>query len=495
MVNSNLLNVPSEEGMVTANRIVLRAPVIMLVLSAIAIPVEWRPWGSVPLDLSFEVPHFLVNIAGFLPVGFVLGGLGLLRASIIAALLSTFAEIGQFAMMYRDPSVSDVVANAIGGILGSAVSVHWRIRSPEVRITRWRATAAAGLAVALILGAWTTSGGAVNARGVTAPGTLEAHWKFDDVHGGEALDSSGHGLRGRFNNESKSVSGVLAGAVKLDSAKDYIKFSHSGALRLAGSMTISAWINSTSFPADDAAIVSQFRSDFGYQLDTTVDKGPRTIGFKLTNACGKLMARYGATPLTTGSWYHVAGVYDAEARTLDVYLNGELDNGILLGPVTRSQHSSRAAVYVGRRADLEGFSFAGSIDDVRIYSAALTKGEIVADMHGSVDRADFTRSRNPVISTTPDSCAVMSDAEDQNIPLAAAALGVLVAVACVGFWPSAGPLLYLVTSLAAGLLLLTVGPSTLPLFNLGMMSLVSLAGGASVAFSVRGRFPQRLRNE
>ena len=59
-------------------------------------------------------------------------------------------------------------------------------------------------------------------------------------------------------------------------------------------------------------------------------------------------------------WYHVAGVYDAEARTLDVYLNGELDNGILVGTATGTQRSSRSAVYIGRRSDLEGFEFAGS---------------------------------------------------------------------------------------------------------------------------------------
>jgi hypothetical protein len=58
-------------------------------------------------------------------------------------------------------------------------------------------------------------------------------------------------------------------------------------------MTVTAWIKSTSSPIDDAAIVSSIaspedRSDSpfaGYQLDTTVDKGPRTIGFKITSEC------------------------------------------------------------------------------------------------------------------------------------------------------------------------------------------------------------------
>jgi hypothetical protein len=477
------------------DKIALRAPVIMLVLAAIAIPVEWRPLGSAKLDFSIQASDVVANIAGFVPVGIVLGELGLLRAVTVAALLSIFAETGQLVMVHRVPSAIDVVSNVIGGILGTIVSGHWRIHSPEFRINRSRAMAAATLAFALILGVWATSGDAVNARGTTFPGTLEAYWKFDESRGRVALDSSGHGLHGRFNNEPRRVSGMLAGAVRLDGAEDYIDFGHSTALRLAGSMTISAWINSASFPADDAAIVSQFHNEFGYQLDTTVDRGPRMIGFKLTNACGDLMARYGATPLAAGTWYHVAGVYDTEAQTLDVYLNGELDNGFLLGPVTRAQHSSRAAVYVGRRTDLEGYAFAGSIDDVRIYSSALMKSEIVADMRGGViDRLAVQRAtgrgvnsgRGAVHPRDPDApCAVMSELEDTKIPGAAAMLGVLVAVACVGLWPSVGSLLCLVMSFAAGLLLLPAAASTLPLFNLCMMSLVSLAGGASVAVSVR----------
>jgi hypothetical protein len=260
-------------------------------------------------------------------------------------------------------------------------------------------------------------------------------------------------------------------------------------------VTISAWINSSSFPVDDAAIVSQFHSDSGYQLDTTVDRGLRTIGFKLTNACGDLMARYGATPLVVDTWYHVAGVYDAEAQTLDVYLNGEVDNGFLLGSVTSTQHSSRATVYVGRRSDLKGFEFAGSIDDVRIYSFALTKTEIAADIRGRViDGLAVQRATGRGANSTRGAgrprdlhapCAVLSEPEDAKIPGVAGTFGVLVAVACVGLWPSAGSLLCLVVSFAAGLLLLPATASTLPSFNLWMIPLVTLAGGASVAVSRR----------
>src|SRR5262249_43185431 len=144
---------------------------------------------------------------------------------------------------------------------------------------------------------------------------------------------------------------------------------HPVSLRLMGSMTISAWINSTSFPRDDAAIVSTFSP--GYQLDTTVDTGQRTISIKLSEPCGNGMARYGATELVRDTWYHAAGVYDADAQTLDVYLNGNLDDGLLVAPVSPAQTPSSEPVVVGRRADKGGYEFGGLIDDVRIYSRAL----------------------------------------------------------------------------------------------------------------------------
>ncbi len=181
------------------------------------------------------------------------------------------------------------------------------------------------------------------------PGSLEAHWTFDETVAGVVYDSSGNGLDGTLIGRAVLADGIHGMAVPLDGENDYVDFGHPVDLRLMGSMTICAWINSTSFPRDDAAIVSTLNP--GYQLDTTVDRGPRTIGFKLADPCGNGMIRYGATELVRDTWYHVAGVYDADARTLNVYLNGHLDDGFLLGPVAPAQRASSQPVCVGRRPD------------------------------------------------------------------------------------------------------------------------------------------------
>ena len=467
-----------------------------MVLAATAIPIELRlpTYEASGISVSTEfVSDVLANIVGYVPVGIVFWDRGPLRTVTTAAGISIFAEIAQLVMAHRDPSIVDVISNVVGAILGLVIASHWKIRLPALAVTQRKSQIAALIAITVILAVWLTPANPPSARGMTLPGRLEAYWKLDENSGRIAEDSSGHGLYGRFSREPNRVDRAASGTVLFDGAKDYVAVGYPTALRLVGSMTVSAWIKSTSYPVDDAAIVSSHNGAVaGYQLDTTVDRGPRAIGFKIADECGRLSARYGATPLLADTWYHVAGVYNSEAHTLDVYLNGELDNGFLFGSVTGAQHSSRSPVYIGRRSDGAGFEFAGFIHDVRIYSRALNAAEIVSDMSGHVtdvlvpervagDNTDSRRAhkRDDLVHAP---CAISSDREDKHMPIAAAAVGLLAAVATVGLWPSGGELLWLVVSLAAGVLLPT---STLPPINFWLVPLTSLAGGASVVVSLR----------
>ena len=199
------------------------------------------------------------------------------------------------------------------------------------------------------------------------------------------MDASGSGLTGTLTNGAGWGTGRNAGAVLLDGVNDFVELGNPALLQLTGSMTVSAWVNSAAFPVDDAAIVSKRAGgEVGYQLDTTVDRGPRTIGFKLTNSSGGNMFRYGATALQANTWYHVTGVYNAATSELHVYLNGQLDDGTLLGTVTATQQNSSANVNIGRRPGFSSFNLNGRIDDARIYNRALTPTEIQADMNGPV---------------------------------------------------------------------------------------------------------------
>jgi hypothetical protein len=122
----------------------------------------------------------------------------------------------------------------------------------------------------------------------------------------------------------------------------------------------------------------------------------------------------------------------------------------------------------------------------------LTRSEIEAAMRGeAVQRPaaegarTLSKEEYAALLREDASCALMSEPQDARLPGAAALLGALAGAACAGLWPGAGSFAILMVSFAAGLLLQAAAPSMLPLFSLCMMSLASIAGGASVAASVR----------
>src|SRR5262245_49314346 len=231
-------------------RVPLRAPVLLLVLAATAVPVELRDFAH-HAALSFEIyPADLVeNILGYVPVGLVLAGLGWLRAVGAAAIISTAAEVGQIGMMHRDPSAVDILANTVGAALGAGLYARWKIPPLELALNRWTGLGATSAACAIVL--WFLIPVVpINVRGYISPGALEAQWKLDEPAGATAQGLSGHGLSGRFHNSPRRVAGVLNGANAFDGVTDSIDVDLSPSLRLAGSMTITAWINSSTFPED-----------------------------------------------------------------------------------------------------------------------------------------------------------------------------------------------------------------------------------------------------
>jgi glucose/arabinose dehydrogenase/PKD repeat protein len=246
------------------------------------------------------------------------------------------------------------------------------------------------------------------AGGTTTPG-LQAAYAFDEGTGASAIDASQHGLTGTLQNGASWAPGKFGAAVQLGGSNEVVDLGNPASLQMTGSMTVSAWIFSTSFPGDDAAIVSK-RGSTGYQLDTTADTGLRTIGFKLTNSSGANMMRYGKTALTLNSWYFVTGVYDASAATMHVYLNGVLDDGGLVGTVTGTQQNSPDNVKIGQRSGSGGFGFPGRIDNTRIYSTAQSLAQLQADMNAPLGTGGATDPQPPTVGiTAPANNAVVND--------------------------------------------------------------------------------------
>jgi hypothetical protein len=490
----------------------LALPVVVLVLAFTAIPLELRPLGTFGWEMNLtrpDVTDIVVNILGYIPIGVALASQGKWLAVAMSTLLSLAAETSQLFTVDRSASLIDLATNIIGSSIGVAIAALWNINRPRITLDRKTALFTGVLALAYgTMGTWImprdiedsidsfvailgVARVPVSDRGRSAPGRLEARWNFDDTQGNVTPDASGNGLNGTLVNGPSFAAGADGDAIRLNGTNQYVALGNSRAFRLTGSMTISAWINASAFPRDDAAIVSSHNNFLGYQLDTTIDQGPRTIGFKLADGYGRFLARYGKTALTTGTWYHVAGVYDARLRTLDVYLNGRLDNGCLRGTVTASQHISGEPLYLGRRASPQGFWFAGLLDDVRIYSAALSPQEI--EMQATATRAAALQwpkrdlqdhSADSGSAPIEESSCERSPEPDSRMAGLVVAFGLLLSIACAGLWPTAAYRLpCLLVSFGAGFLLVwSLG--TVPNYYRVAIPLLTLAGGASVVASI-----------
>ena len=211
---------------------------------------------------------------------------------------------------------------------------------------------------------------------------MVAAYNFNEGSGPNITDASGNGITGSIQGATWTTGGRYGNALSFNGSTDYVDLGNPTLLQITGSTTWSAWVKAAANPADDGQIIAKSDASTGWQLKTSPDTGPQTFAVAVSGAVGSRVQRYSTTVRSLNVWYHVAGVYNATAGTLDIYVNGVRDNGVLSGTVPASQVNSTVNVNIGRRSG--GLNFNGIIDDVRIYNRALSQQEIQTDMNTPV---------------------------------------------------------------------------------------------------------------
>ena len=217
------------------------------------------------------------------------------------------------------------------------------------------------------------------------PSGLVAAYSFNEGTGTTLTDRSGNAINGTINGATWTNTGKYGKALVFNGTSNYVNLGNPVPLRITGSMTWSAWLFATGNPPDDGQIVAKSSGGGGtggWQFKSSPDTGPHTFGIGVSIDGSSNVQRYSTTVRQLNTWYYVTGVYNAQAQTLDIYVNGVLDNGVLRGAVPASQFDPNQNVTIGRRTG--GFYFKGTIDEVRIYNRALTATQIQADMNTPV---------------------------------------------------------------------------------------------------------------
>ncbi len=219
---------------------------------------------------------------------------------------------------------------------------------------------------------------------------IAAHWKLDEEGTASARDFSGQGNSGTIKGNPKSVTGKIGKAIEFDGNDDVIEIAGNPVLQKLqeGSYTICAWFNPKDVPSGSG---SQNRANYGIVTRPGYHEGLKYTSDKRFHFEHWLVSNDPKKPFQTntgtwnetyepGQWYHVAAVVDANSRTLSIYVNGKLKaTSKPWDQNAKGRDYGNAPWRIGHAnpgAREWAWPAKGAIDDVRIYSRALSAQEI-----------------------------------------------------------------------------------------------------------------------
>ena len=192
------------------------------------------------------------------------------------------------------------------------------------------------------------------------------HWDFFD---GNAYDSTVQGNDGTLQGNPQRADGIIGSdSLNLDGSGDYVSVSYDH--NDAEQITLSGWVNQNS-QSTWARLVDFGTNSSNYIFIAPYNSGADPIAELQVNGNSKVRAADGSTTLGTGNWYHMACTYDGS--TLILYIDGQQVATESGSYDLRNINFSNS--YIGR-SQYSDPDLDAKVDDVRVYSTALSQSEI-----------------------------------------------------------------------------------------------------------------------
>ncbi|MHC4621909.1 MAG: LamG domain-containing protein, partial [Planctomycetota bacterium] len=222
---------------------------------------------------------------------------------------------------------------------------------------------------------------------VVEPSTdgLVGWWKLDDGDGNTAADWSSYAVQGTVEGRYSWVTGFdgVNGAVEFSGDGGRVLVPDGAHLRPADKVTATAWVYYPKSQNHDARIVckgADNKETFGMEINSNdrflfrVRSDGNTSqlpGYDVNSASGYLRQ---------DEWIHLAGTFDGAADTVKCYVNGQVvdrrDDVNFVSALGKTLSQDTKDLGIGNRSDSTNREFIGVIDDVRVYSRALSEAEI-----------------------------------------------------------------------------------------------------------------------
>jgi len=201
-------------------------------------------------------------------------------------------------------------------------------------------------------------------------GALLGWWRLDESSGDTVADASGNGNSGTVTGTAQwqPAGGRIGGALHLNDG--FVQIVEEAPFDIAEEITVSTWTRIDAFDRWWQALVT--KGDTSWRLHRSGD------AHSLEFACSGLQSPQGTSASAQGSrviddgrWHHVVATYDG--RQIALYVDGDLDASC---PAWGKIRTNGQPVVIGDNAEQSGRHWNGWIDDVRVYSCALSAPEV-----------------------------------------------------------------------------------------------------------------------
>jgi hypothetical protein len=216
-------------------------------------------------------------------------------------------------------------------------------------------------------------------------------WKLDDGTGTVAADSSGNGIDGVFVGDPEWVAGKFGSGLLFD-GQGGERVSIGNLDVASGAISITCWFqaNTLDTPGNDPRMVSKAfgggENDHIWMVSSARAGGEKRLRFRLkTNDGGNTTTLVGGQGagvrvLPVGEWAHAAATWDG--TTMRVYVNGIETGSTERGGTSVVVDPAVGAAFGNQPSGAENRPWDGVLDDVRVYTKALTVAEIEEVMAG-----------------------------------------------------------------------------------------------------------------
>lgn len=213
--------------------------------------------------------------------------------------------------------------------------------------------------------------------GATLGAEEVAAYGFNEASGTTVTDASGNGNTGTISGATRTTAGRFGSALSFDGVNDWVTVADAQTLDVTR-MTLEAWVYPTALSNWRTVLIKEQPGNLVYALYANTGS-PGTANRPSGHVfSGADFDTRGTAQLALNTWTHLAATWDGV--TLRLYVNGIQVSTLAIGG---SMPNSSAPLHFGGNA-IWGEWFGGRLDEIRIYSRALSASEIQADMSQAV---------------------------------------------------------------------------------------------------------------